>query len=293
MASQKKIREAFDEIVQETAELVRQSARGKQKVVRVSPEVAEKLNTVAAAPVAKKAPRPSPETRPPSPDSSLQTPDSAKPQPPTPKPQPAASRRVICERPDLKEARTLTQLQAVIQSCNRCPLGGTRTKLVFGEGNPNATLVFVGEAPGFEEDQQGRPFVGRAGKLLTDIIEKGFKIPREEVYICNVLKCRPPENRNPLLSEIEECEPYLIRQLEIIQPQIICALGTFAAQTLLKTKEPIGRLRGRWHFYHGIPLRATYHPAYLLRNPADKVKTWDDVKEILRVYHGEYVPKPE
>jgi len=153
--------------------------------------------------------------------------------------------------------------------------------------------VFVGEAPGRDEDQQGKPFVGKAGQLLTGIIEKGMNLRREDVYICNVLKCRPPENRNPLPDEIAHCEPFLIRQLEIIKPKVICALGTFAAQTLLKTTEPIGRLRGKWHFYHSIPLRATYHPAYLLRNPADKRKTWTDVLEALKVYNGEINPKPD
>jgi uracil-DNA glycosylase family 4 len=199
-------------------------------------------------------------------------------------------------RPDLQEVQrceTLDQLELLLQACNWCALCGLRTKLVFGSGNPNAKLVFVGEAPGRDEDEQGKPFVGRAGQLLTDIIEKGMNLRREDVYICNVLKCRPPENRNPLPAEIAHCEPFLVRQLEIIKPKVICALGTFAAQTLLKTTETIGRLRGKWHFYHGIPLRATYHPAYLLRNPADKRKTWTDVLDALKVYNGEINPKPD
>ena len=211
-------------------------------------------------------------------------------------PKPPAAKPAVNPQPkgfDPNTAATLDELAQMLGACCRCGLNETRTNIVFGEGNSQARLVFVGEAPGFDEDQQGRPFVGRAGKLLTDIIEKGMKLDRSEVYICNVLKCRPPENRNPLVGEVEQCEPYLVRQLEIIKPKVICALGTYAAQTLLKTTETIGRLRGRWHFYHGIPLRATYHPAYLLRNPADKVKAWDDVKEILRVYHGEYDPKSE
>lgn len=275
MAQRSEIRAVFDEIVQETSELVRQSASGKRRVVRVSPEVAESLERVISRPAKASARK-----------DALAELEATK-------PVSAPARPRKCERPDLSTARSLAELEAMLEQCTQCPLGNTRTKLVFGEGDPKAKLVFVGEAPGFDEDQQGRPFVGRAGKLLTDIIELGFKIPREEVYICNVLKCRPPQNRNPLPSEIEECEPYLIRQLEIIQPKVICALGTYAAQTLLKTKAPIGQLRGRWHFYHGIPLRATYHPAYLLRNPADKAKTWEDVKEILKVYHGKVTPTPQ
>lgn len=187
----------------------------------------------------------------------------------------------------------LDALEQEVRACKTCSLTATRTNVVFGSGNPNAKLVFVGEAPGRDEDLQGKPFVGRAGQLLTDIIEKGMNLRREDVYICNVLKCRPPENRNPLPAEIEHCEPFLVRQLEIIKPKVICALGTFAAQTLLKTTETIGRLRGKWHFYHGIPLRCTYHPAYLLRNQADKRKTWMDVLEVLKVYNGEISPKPD
>jgi len=191
-----------------------------------------------------------------------------------------------------KAAQGLAELESTMRACHACTLGGTRTNLVFGSGNPNTKLVFVGEAPGADEDAQGKPFVGRAGELLTGIIEKGMAISRSDVYICNVLKCRPPNNRNPLPDEIAACEPYLVRQLEIIRPAVICALGTFAAQTLLKTTVPIGQLRGKWHFYHGIPLRATYHPAYLLRSPGEKRKTWDDVLEVMKVYRGEVTPKP-
>jgi len=158
---------------------------------------------------------------------------------------------------------------------------------VAGEGNPEAALVFVGEAPGASEDRQGRPFVGRAGQLLTDIISNGMKMHRDDVFICNVLKCRPPENRNPNPEEIMHCEPYLLRQLDLIRPRVICALGAVAAHTLLKTDTAIGRLRGQWHAYHGIPLRVTYHPAYLLRNPADKVKAWEDIKEIMRFLNAQ------
>jgi uracil-DNA glycosylase len=169
-----------------------------------------------------------------------------------------------------------------IVNCQRCPLGKTRQNLVFGDGNPHARIVFVGEAPGADEDKQGLPFVGRAGQLLTDIIVKGMKLQRKDVYICNILKCRPPGNRNPLPEEINKCEPFLKKQLSIISPEIICALGTFAAQTLLKTDIPISALRGRFHSYEGIKLMPTYHPAYLLRNPASKKQVWEDIQMIMK-----------
>jgi len=177
------------------------------------------------------------------------------------------------------------QLTKVIQemaNCQLCPLGKTRKNLVFGVGNPYARIVFVGEAPGADEDEQGLPFVGRAGQLLTDIIVKGMKLERKDVYICNILKCRPPNNRNPLPDEISKCEPFLKKQLQIISPKIICALGTFAAQTLLKTDIPISALRGRFHSYEGIKLMPTYHPAYLLRNPSAKKPVWEDVQMIMK-----------
>lgn len=177
-----------------------------------------------------------------------------------------------------------------VATCKKCPLGELRNNTVPGEGNPGAKLVFVGEAPGADEDRTGRPFVGRAGQLLTKIIVNAMDMQREDVFICNVLKCRPPENRTPNPEEVMQCEPYLLRQLDIIKPKVICALGATAAQTLLKTKAPIKDLRGVWHNYHGIPFRVTYHPAYLLRNPPDKRKAWDDVKEILRVLRGEITP---
>lgn len=176
----------------------------------------------------------------------------------------------------------LEAVRAELGDCRRCPLGGLRHQLVFGEGNPHADLVFVGEAPGADEDAQGRPFVGRAGQLLTKIIG-AMGLKREEVYICNILKCRPPGNRNPQPDEITACEPFLIRQLEAIRPQAICALGSFAAHTLLKSEAPISALRGRFHRYQGIPLMPTYHPAYLLRNPGAKKQVWEDVQEIMKV----------
>ena len=175
----------------------------------------------------------------------------------------------------------LDAVRKLLGDCRRCPLHRTRHTLVFGEGNPEADLVFVGEAPGADEDAQGRPFVGRAGQLLTKIIgAMGMK--RDEVYICNILKCRPPGNRNPQPEEIAPCEPFLIRQLEAIRPRVICALGTFAAHTLLKSEAPISVLRGRFHSYQGIPLMPTYHPAYLLRNPGAKKQVWEDVQIIMK-----------
>jgi uracil-DNA glycosylase len=176
----------------------------------------------------------------------------------------------------------LEAVRVELGDCRRCPLGNLRHRLVFGEGNPHAELVFVGEAPGADEDAQGRPFVGRAGQLLTKIIA-AMGLKREEVYICNILKCRPPGNRNPLPEEIAACEPVLIRQLEAISPRVICALGSFAAHTLLKSEAPITVLRGRFHSYQGIPLMPTYHPAYLLRNLGAKKQVWEDVQAIMKV----------
>jgi DNA polymerase len=186
------------------------------------------------------------------------------------------------EPPPPVEGDTLEALAATVAECRKCGLCETRRQTVFGVGNPNADLVFVGEAPGADEDRQGIPFVGRAGQLLTDIIEKGMKLRREDVYICNVLKCRPPDNRNPSPEEVFYCEPFLLRQLELIQPKVICALGKFAAHSLLKTEDSVARMRGKWHDYHGIPLRVTYHPSYLLRKPEDKKFCWQDVQEIMK-----------
>ena len=175
----------------------------------------------------------------------------------------------------------LEELRSNIGDCQRCKLGKTRTKLVFGVGDPDARIVFVGEGPGKDEDIQGEPFVGRAGQLLTDIITKGMKMQREDVYICNVVKCRPPENRNPEPDEVDACEGFLIKQLEVIKPEIVVALGTFAAKTLLKTDLPISKLRGRFHDYKGIQVMPTFHPSYLLRNPEKKKETWEDIKMVI------------
>ncbi len=175
----------------------------------------------------------------------------------------------------------LKEVNQAMANCQLCQLSKTRQNLVFGDGNPNAQIVFVGEAPGADEDAQGLPFVGRAGQLLTKIIE-AMGVSRKDVYICNILKCRPPENRNPLPVEISLCEPFLKKQLQAISPKVICALGTFAAQTLLKTDVTISLLRGRFHTYNGIKLMPTYHPAYLLRNPSAKKQVWEDVQMIMR-----------
>jgi DNA polymerase len=179
-------------------------------------------------------------------------------------------------------AETLDAVRADLGDCRRCKLAPTRTHLVFGSGNPGAELMFVGEAPGADEDLQGLPFVGRAGQLLTRIIES-IRIRREDVYICNILKCRPPGNRNPKEDEIATCEPFLVKQLEAIDPEIICALGTFAAKTLLRTEAPISAIRGKFHDYHGRKLMPTYHPAYLLRNPDAKTLVWEDVQKIMKI----------
>jgi uracil-DNA glycosylase len=183
---------------------------------------------------------------------------------------------------DIDAAPSLDVIADMVRRCTRCPLHQTAIQGVPGEGNPNARFVVVGEAPGATEDETGRPFVGAAGQLLTKILA-AINLRREDVFICNVIKHRPPGNRNPLPNEIAACSPYLIRQLELIRPGVILALGTFAAQTLLETKESIGKLRGRVHRYHGIPLIVTYHPAALLRNPAWKRPAWEDVQLARRI----------
>ena len=172
-----------------------------------------------------------------------------------------------------------------IKDCQRCRLGATRTNFVFGVGDPEADILFIGEAPGRDEDLQGEPFVGRAGQLLTKIIES-LKLKREDVYIANMLKCRPPNNRDPQTDEVEMCRSYLDRQIEIIQPNVICALGRIAAQALLSTSMSLTALRGKMHHYKGAKVIVTYHPAALLRNPQWKKPTWEDMKMLRREYDG-------
>jgi len=185
---------------------------------------------------------------------------------------------VVVEKPE-----ALRLLAEEVSRCLLCTqLARTRTQTVFGVGNPDSRLVFVGEAPGADEDRQGEPFVGRAGQLLNDIISKGMKLRREDVYICNILRCRPPENRNPLPNEAANCRSFLDRTLNIVKPEFICCLGTVAAQNLLKTDRTIGSMRGRVLDYRGIKVVCTYHPAYLLRSPAMKAETWKDIQLLMR-----------
>lgn len=180
------------------------------------------------------------------------------------------------------ERPTLDQIRRELGDCTRCKLCTRRKNIVFGSGNPRAELVFVGEGPGENEDLQGVPFVGAAGELLTKMIAAmGYR--RDEVYICNVVKCRPPGNRNPEPDEIAACEPFLRSQLQAIQPKVIVALGKFAAQTLLRDPTPITRLRGQWRSYQGIQLMATFHPAYLLRSPQEKRKAWEDLQQVMKL----------
>jgi uracil-DNA glycosylase len=176
---------------------------------------------------------------------------------------------------------TLEAIREEIGDCTRCKLHKGRNSIVFGEGNPKAAIVFVGEGPGFEEDQQGRPFVGAAGQLLTDIIEKGMKIGRAEVYICNIVKCRPPNNRNPEPDEVEACIGFVKKQIAAIRPKIIVTLGNVPTQNLLNTKQGITRMRGTWQEYEGIPVMPTFHPSYLLRSPGEKGKVWEDIKMVM------------
>jgi len=179
------------------------------------------------------------------------------------------------------EAKTLLgELQAIATVCEKCKLSKTRTQVVYGVGNPNADLMFIGEAPGRDEDLQGEPFVGRAGQLLTDII-KAMKLTRDDVYIANVVKCRPPENRNPEPDELDACRPYIQRQVEIIQPKVIVALGRFALQSLTGKAYGITSVRGQWLEYNGVKVMPTYHPAYLLRNQAAKKDVWSDMKKVI------------
>jgi DNA polymerase len=194
---------------------------------------------------------------------------------------PAAEKKVEkvipSEAPTL--APTLEEIRKELGDCKRCKLHRTRRTIVFGEGNKKAKLMFVGEGPGYDEDVQGRPFVGKAGQLLTKIIQS-IHLEREDVYIANIIKCRPPENRNPEPDEIKSCFPFLMKQIQAIQPKIICALGTFAAQTLLQTDAKISSLRGRTFDLQGIKVLPTYHPAFLLRNPDKKREVWEDMKQI-------------
>lgn len=189
----------------------------------------------------------------------------------------------LCSQQDSRQGtvESLNDIASDLGNCQRCTLSEKRTKIVFGVGNPNADLVFVGEGPGRDEDSSGEPFVGEAGQLLNRILI-AMGLQRSDVYICNVVKCRPPDNRDPSAEEILTCEPFLARQLDSIRPRVIVALGKFAAQTLLQSNTPISKLRGQWHQYREIPLMPTFHPAYLLRKPLGKREVWDDMKAVLK-----------
>ncbi len=187
------------------------------------------------------------------------------------------------EQPKLGSEKRLSleEIQKELGNCQRCKLAKTRNKIVFGAGNPQAQLVFVGEGPGEEEDLQGLPFVGAAGQLLTKMIE-AMGLTRKDVYICNIVKCRPPRNRNPENDEIKLCEPFLKAQIASISPKVIVALGKVAAQTLLQDNTPISRMRGIWKEYNGIKLMPTFHPSYLLRSPSEKRKAWEDLQMVMK-----------
>jgi len=205
-------------------------------------------------------------------------------------PEPTHRPQWLSATPESVQAMELIAFDQDICRCQKCPLGQTRKNFVFGMGNPLAEVMFVGEAPGADEDAQGLPFVGRAGQLLTKIIQSTNTWKREEVFICNVLKCRPPGNRTPLPEEVDQCRPYLEEQIQIIKPKLIMALGASAAQALLRTKDSVGKLRNKWHDFNGVPLRVTYHPAALLRFDGYKKDVWEDMKELTRKY-VEMIPK--
>ncbi|KAA0891862.1 uracil-DNA glycosylase [Oryzomonas rubra] len=196
------------------------------------------------------------------------------------------------EPPHDQKHESLEKIRKSLGDCQRCKLAKGRRNLVFGVGNPQARLVFVGEGPGGDEDRQGEPFVGEAGQVLNRIIT-AMGLEREDVYICNVVKCRPPDNRDPEADEIAACAPFLLRQLQSVQPEVVVALGRFAAQTLLGTKEAISKLRGKFRDYHGVPVMPTYHPSYLLRNRGDSGpfwEVWEDMTQVLRLLK---LPVPE
>ncbi len=195
---------------------------------------------------------------------------------------PVVSGPTLFDATDKIEGDTLERIRTDLGECTRCRLHEHRHSIVFGTGNPSAKLVFVGEGPGADEDAQGLPFVGRAGKLLTQMIE-AMGLRREDVYICNVVKCRPPENRQPERDEVATCSPYLLRQIDAIRPQVIVCLGSVAAQTLLSTNQGISKFRGEWLDFRGTRLLATYHPAYLLRNPPAKYEVWKDLQKVMAV----------
>lgn len=243
----------------------RRAVKGKRRAAPAAPVAPRPAQTVSAA----RAPAPAHAVR-----------SAPAPMPLSP---PAPARVQASWQGDPSSSNSLGELHDAFGECQRCPLGATRTTFVFGVGNPQAKLMLIGEAPGRDEDLQGEPFVGAAGQLLDKILA-AVNFRRDEVYIANILKCRPPGNRNPEPLEIAACSPILARQIELIRPRIICTLGSFAAKTILQEKDGISRLRGRIHYYRGIPVVPTFHPAALLRNPAWKKPTWEDVQLLRREY---------
>ena len=191
---------------------------------------------------------------------------------------------------EAEKRKKLAKLEEPLRNCQECRLHKGRTNLVYSDGTPDADLMFIGEGPGADEDREGVPFVGRAGRLLTDMIVKGMGIPRERVYIGNIVKCRPPENRNPEADEMAACLPNLLKQIEIVQPKVIVTLGAIPAKGLLKQRLGITKLRGNWLSYQGIPVMPTLHPAYLLRNPNAKKDCWEDLKQVIAFLNGELDP---
>jgi len=253
------IRKQFLEIIAGVrAHLEYQRALGVRAIGVAPPKPEAVSSRPLAAPASRPAPAPAPAAEPPA---SL----------------PASAGVVTACRPG-----SLEDIRKDLGDCTRCKLHKGRNSIVFGEGNPKAAVVFVGEGPGFEEDQQGRPFVGAAGQLLTDIIEKGMRIKREDVYICNIVKCRPPNNRNPEPDEVEACIGFVKSQITAIGPKVIVTLGNVPTQNLLGTKQGITKLRGTWQEYEGIPVMPTFHPSYLLRSPGEKGKVWDDIKLVMK-----------
>lgn len=278
------------EVLADLRRWVEQQHEAGQERAFVDPQVVERARQDASSAAPSPAPDPAPESlREVAAAAPASRPKSAAPLATVPSapdengPLPRARVRRDPER-IARKAAALAELDArQVSVCTKCPLHATRTRTVFGVGHPDADIVFVGEAPGADEDQRGEPFVGRAGQLLTKILQAvGFE--REDVFIANVLKCRPPGNRDPLPDEVAHCEPYLLKQLEILEPKIICALGRISAQTLLQTRASLTQLRGKVHDYHGIAMVVTYHPAALLRNPNWKRPTWDDVRRMRQLY---------
>ena len=235
-------------------------------------------DAVSAAPRRRPAPAPVPAPTP------APAPVSKAPNPPTPSASPAKSGATTPKKAGDERVVQLQTIAAEVARCERCPeLVANRTQTVFGSGNPYSELVFIGEGPGAEEDLRGEPFVGRSGKLLTDMIEKGMGLPRSDVFICNVVRCRPPGNRNPAEPEARACRPFLDATLDVVRPKFICCLGSVAATNLLNVNESMGRLRGNVYEYKGAQVVCTYHPAYLLRNPPAKKDAWQDLQLLMKL----------